>query len=108
MSSLMKPKKNKSPFIELTVKETVRLFDDVIYIKFEEEMDYLPGQFISILFEIDDEKYLRQYSICSAPSVEKNPAIVVKKREKGIVSKYLVEEITQDDVQAAVLTPKVL
>ncbi len=77
---------------ELTVKEVVRETPEAITIVFEKparQMDYEPGQFLTLIIPVDGKEVRRSYSLCSSPLTEAHPAVTVKRVASGSVSNYL-------------------
>lgn len=88
-----KPEEGKSDrYHNLTVKEVIRETPDAITIVFEapsREMNYEPGQFLTLIIPIEGEEVRRSYSLCSSPLTEANPAVTIKRVASGKVSNYL-------------------
>jgi len=79
-------------YLLMTVKEVVKVTEDAVNIVFdkpEETFNYLPGQFITLIFTIDGKKLRRAYSLCTTPGVDDYPAVTVKKVPGGVVSNYI-------------------
>ncbi|HCA07576.1 iron-sulfur cluster-binding domain-containing protein [Chryseobacterium sp.] len=51
---------------------------------------FVPGQYINVRVKIDNEEYIRSYSICSLPS-EASLKFGVKRQEGGKVSNFLLD-----------------
>jgi len=78
--------------IENKIKET----DDSVTLVLkpsEALINYKPGQFITLLFDLNGEKLRRSYSFSSSPETDSKPSITVKKIQGGKISKYLTEEV---------------
>lgn len=94
-------KKNSEPskgdqYLSLKVREVVKETPDTVSIFFEQPepyLDYKPGQFITVILEINGKEQRRSYSLCTSPFVDPYPGISVKRVDKGIVSNYLNDHI---------------
>jgi len=97
-----KPEKDEQPanphYRELTVQEVVRETKDAVSLVFavpDRPMTYKPGQFLTLIFQIDGKEVRRAYSLCSSPHVDLNPAVAVKRVEKGQVSSLVVDTVKE-------------
>ncbi len=91
----------------LKVKQIIKETADAITIVFEKPasgMNYLAGQFLTLIVKIDGKEYRRAYSLCSAPKVDADLAVTVKRVPKGIVSNYLPDNLKVGD-EMEVLEP---
>lgn len=52
---------------------------------------YLPGQFLTLNIEVDGTWNRRSYSLCSAPGIDPNPTVCVKRVAGGLVSNHLID-----------------
>lgn len=76
-------------YLTLRVRETVQETSDTVTIYFDQPdpiMDYLPGQFLTLIVEIDGKQERRSYSLSTSPFVDPFPGITVKRLEGGLVS----------------------
>ncbi|MET2986056.1 2Fe-2S iron-sulfur cluster-binding protein [Aureibaculum conchae] len=92
-----------STFYKLSVKEIQQETKNSISIVFtipedlQEKFKFIPGQYITIKKILDGNEVRRAYSICS--SLQSNSVkIAVKKVEKGLFSKYAVNELKVGDI----------
>lgn len=83
--------------ITVKVKELTIETEDAVTFTLDTILDYQPGQFITVILNINGEEYRRSYSLSSSPVTEIFPAFTVKKIAKGIVSNYLVDQIQVGD-----------
>ncbi len=80
-------------FHNVSVKTINRLTKDAVEIVFDipadlkETFSFFPGQYLTLIVEINQKEERRSYSICSENGADL--AIAVKEVENGIVSKYL-------------------
>jgi ring-1,2-phenylacetyl-CoA epoxidase subunit PaaE len=59
---------------------------------------YLAGQYLSLIFRVNNRRYIRPYSFSSAPGVDKTLNITVKRVPGGIVSNHIIDKLKIDDV----------
>ncbi|MEZ0543080.1 2Fe-2S iron-sulfur cluster-binding protein [Fibrella arboris] len=86
----------------LKVKEVIRETPDAITIQFwhpiNEVVRYQPGQFLTFLLTIGNQKVRRSYSMSSSPHVDASLAVTVKRLPGGLVSNYLCDRLKEGDV----------
>lgn len=58
-----------------------------------EKLEYLPGQFLTILFDINGKEIRRSYSLGSCPGIDVVPFITVKRKENGEISRRIHERL---------------
>lgn len=54
---------------------------------------YRPGQFCTFRFRIDGEEHLRSYSMSSAPEVDPDLTVTVKRVPGGLVSNWILDHV---------------
>lgn len=89
-----------SRYLTLTVKQVRRETSDAVSLVFDEPkggLNYQPGQFITLILNIDGKKVRRAYSLCSSPFVGELPAVTVKKVEGGLMSGFVNASIKAGD-----------
>ena len=92
--------KGSDHYYDLKVKEVVNETKDAISIVFENPeggLDYKPGQFLTLILDINGESVRRSYSFSSSPYVDPNPSVTVKRVDGGLVSNYLNDNIKAGD-----------
>ena len=89
-----------SSYYNLKIKDIIKETDDALTIVFDKPNDisYKSGQFLTFLISINGEKFRRSYSLCSAPGIDKDLAVTVKKMINGKVSGYLFNNLKKGDV----------
>lgn len=106
--SLFKKKKNKKDdrYLTLTIKEVVRVAKDAVNLVFENpgSFEYEPGQFITIIKEVNGKKIRRAYSLCTTPFEDEYPAVTVKRVEGGAMSNDLNDHAKAGD-QLEIMLP---
>lgn len=94
-----KPSKSDRYF-QLKIKEVKKETEDTNTLIFdipERPLNYLPGQFLTLILPIKGEEVRRSYSLCTSPFADENPAITVKRVEEGVVSNYLNDHMKAGD-----------
>ncbi len=89
-------KKKGSHYLSLKVREVVQETPDAVSIYFEQPepyLDYKPGQFLTLILEVDGKEERRSYSLCTSPFVDPYPGITIKRIEGGVVSNFLNDKI---------------
>lgn len=106
--SLFKKNKNKKDdrYQIVTIKEVVNVAKDAVNLVFEkpDSFDYEPGQFITIIKEVNGKKIRRAYSLCTTPFEDVNPAVTVKRVEGGAMSNDLNDNAKAGD-QVQIMEP---
>ena len=90
-----------SRYQKLTIKEVVNIAEEAVNLVFEKPENaftYKPGQFLTLIREIEGKKVRRAYSLCSSPFIDEYPAVTVKRVPGGIMSNYLNESVKAGDV----------
>lgn len=65
------------------------------------KIKYIAGQYLTLIFRINGRRYIRPYSFSSAPEVDTNLEVTVKRVANGIVSNYINDFIKIGDVLEA-------
>ena len=87
-------------YYKLKVKEIVKETWNAISIRFHHTtpvMEYRPGQFLTLIAEIDGKEVRRSYSFCSAPEIDQDLAVTVKRVDGGLMSNYLTDHLVVGD-----------
>jgi len=89
-------------YYELKVKKVIAETKDAIQIVFAQPegkaISYKSGQFLTLIVQIDGKDVRRAYSLCSAPGVDSDLAVAVKRVEKGLMSNWLPDNLKEGDV----------
>lgn len=91
-----KEDKKGKKILSLKVREVVRETADTVTIYFEQPepyLDYKPGQFLTILLDLDGKEERRSYSLCTSPYVDPYPGITIKRVQEGLISNYMNDSI---------------
>ncbi|GGZ35880.1 phenylacetic acid degradation protein [Echinicola pacifica] len=89
-------KKRGSQYLSLKVREVVKETEDAVTVYFEQPdpyLDYKPGQFLTLILEVNGKEERRSYSLSTSPYVDPHPGITVKRVEGGLVSNHLNDGI---------------
>lgn len=96
-----KKEEKKSEYIDLTVKEVVKETEDAVSIVFnqpsDQAIDYLPGQFLTLIQNINDQKVRRAYSLSSSTAINELPTVTIKRVEGGLMSNHINNNISAGD-----------
>ncbi len=95
-----KKEKAKNKFLELEVKEIINETHDAVTLVFdpaEQNFHYLPGQFVTLIFEIEGKEERRSYSLCSSPFTGDDPAVTIKRVADGKISNFINDHIKAGD-----------
>ncbi|HXA02520.1 MAG TPA: FAD-binding oxidoreductase, partial [Cytophagaceae bacterium] len=90
-----------SSYYNLKVKNIIKETDDALTIVFEKPdnaISYKSGQFLTLIIPINGEKLRRSYSLCTAPGIDQDLAVTVKKMVNGKVSNYLADNLKKGDI----------
>lgn len=87
--------------IKLTVQNIVHETKDAIAIYFKDELGQIPhfwpGQFLTLVLNINGQSVRRSYSICTSPTSLPEIGVCVKRVEGGLVSNHLVDTLKIGD-----------
>lgn len=83
-------KKTPKGFSAVKIKSIDRLTNDAVKVTLDTTQEFIPGQYIDFLIEMNGEELRRSYSICSGKN--EPLAVAVKEVEKGKVSKWFNNE----------------
>lgn len=93
--------KNSNRYFTLKIKEVRKETEDtntLVFEKPERHLNYLPGQFLTLILPIKDNEVRRSYSLCTSPHNDEFPAITVKRVDSGVVSNYLNDHMKAGDI----------
>ncbi|NCD70757.1 ferredoxin--NADP reductase [Mucilaginibacter agri] len=62
------------------------------------KLKYEPGQYLTLIFRINGRRYIRPYSFSSAPLVDSNIEVTVKRVSGGIVSNHIIDKVQIGDM----------
>ncbi len=83
--------------LELKIREIIRETTDTISLVLENTdgttLNYIAGQFLTFLFNINGKELRRSFSLSSAPDLDKYPVVTIKRMENGEISRYIFDHI---------------
>ncbi|MBB6110785.1 ring-1,2-phenylacetyl-CoA epoxidase subunit PaaE [Mucilaginibacter lappiensis] len=62
------------------------------------KVKYLAGQYLTLIFRINGRRYIRPYSFSSAPGIDSNIEVTVKRVTGGIVSNHIHDKLSVGDI----------
>ncbi|WP_281614657.1 ferredoxin--NADP reductase [Flammeovirga sp. SubArs3] len=87
--------------LKLKVVDVVKETSDAISIHFKQpffrKIKYTPGQFLTLLVNVNGRVERRCYSLNSAPKVDKTISVTVKRIKDGKVSNFLFDNVKKGD-----------
>ncbi len=101
-----KSEKKNDRYLSLRIREVVNVATDAVNVVFEkpEGFEYEPGQFITVIDEVDGKKIRRAYSLCTTPYEDKYPAVTVKRVLGGAMSNHINDRFKSGD-QVQIMQP---
>ncbi|SDQ00111.1 ring-1,2-phenylacetyl-CoA epoxidase subunit PaaE [Mucilaginibacter sp. OK268] len=79
-------------------KETI----DTVTICFKQpglkKIKYLSGQYLTLIFRINSRRYIRPYSFSSAPGIDPNIEVTIKRVPGGIISNHINDRVAVGDI----------
>ncbi len=87
-------------YSNLEVKNIIWETNDAISIVFNQTnpaMEYRSGQFLTLIASINGKEVRRSYSFCSAPEIDQDLAVTVKRVPGGLMSNYLLDNLKVGD-----------
>lgn len=61
------------------------------------KIKYKSGQYLSLIFRINNRRYVRPYSLSSCPETDQFLEVTVKRVENGIISNHIIDQVKQND-----------
>lgn len=87
--------------VTLKIVKVVRETEDAISIHFKQpffrKIKYSPGQFLTLLINMNGHVERRCYSLNSAPNIDKTVSITVKRIKDGKVSNFLYDNVKEGE-----------
>ena len=102
------PARNGPALSELVCVERWNETVDVVSFRFQAgepmKFDYKPGQFMTLVLEINGDQVCRSYTLSSSPSRPYSLMVTIKRVAGGLVSNYLIDHL-QPGQRVRVLPP---
>jgi ring-1,2-phenylacetyl-CoA epoxidase subunit PaaE len=93
--------------IDLLVNNVIRETDDAVTLVLENPegriIDYKAGQFLTFIFNIHGKEIRRSYSLSSAPGIDNDLAVTVKRVQNGEISRYVFDNISRGSILKSLL-----
>lgn len=91
-----------SNYLNLVVDEIIEETHDTVSILLHErddrDLSFIPGQFLTFIFDADGKETRRGYSIWTTPDELPQVGVAIKKFKDGVATKYLLENLKVGDV----------
>ncbi|MEM7104221.1 MAG: ferredoxin--NADP reductase [Bacteroidota bacterium] len=90
-------------FHKLKVKEVIQETKDAVSLVFDipaalsETFKYIPGQYLTLKFNLNNKEVRRAYSFSSSPATEQDPKVSIKRVLGGLVSNHINDNIKAGD-----------
>ena len=68
-------------------------------VELEDEIEFLPGQFVNLIFEANEETYMKPYSIASSRKSKKEVELTINLVEDGRATPHLFKKEIGDEVK---------
>lgn len=89
-------------FLNLVVDEIIDETHDTVSIILHEkdgrDLSFVPGQFLTFIFDADGQETRRGYSIWTTPDELLQVGVAIKKFKDGVATKYLLENLKTGDI----------
>jgi len=91
----------RATFRDLQLREVIAQTHDAVTLVFDNPSDnpirFLPGQFLTLIFDIEGQEVRRAYSFCSDPAESATLALTVKRVPGGLVSNHICDHLRPGD-----------
>src|SRR6478752_7867912 len=89
--------------LRLTISKINEQPNDMVVFELQSDIpiSFIPGQFISLEFNINGKPVRRSYSLCNSPYIDEPLTIAVKRIDNGDVSRRLHENYKVGDTLIA-------
>ncbi|MCA6069096.1 ferredoxin--NADP reductase [Chryseobacterium sp. RG1] len=85
----------------LKIVDIIQETDDTITLCFKQpalkKIQYVAGQYLTLIVRINGRRYIRPYSFSSCYGVDRNIEVTIKRVPNGIVSNYIIDMINIGD-----------
>ncbi|TFF35535.1 ferredoxin--NADP reductase [Mucilaginibacter psychrotolerans] len=89
-------------FFTLKVVEVRTETADTVTVAFKQpglkKVKYQAGQYLTLMFRINGRRYIRPYSFSSAPLIDVNLEVTIKRLPGGVVSNHIIDTLKVDDM----------
>jgi ring-1,2-phenylacetyl-CoA epoxidase subunit PaaE len=85
-------------YLQLRIKEIIRETPDAFTYQFENIIQYQAGQFLTFLITLHGTEYRRSYSFSSTPGIDQYPAVTIREKENGEISRHILRNWKIGDI----------
>ncbi|SEW20947.1 ferredoxin--NADP reductase [Chitinophaga arvensicola] len=83
------------------IRETAGTYTYKLENTSSEPLEYLPGQFLTFLIQLNNKEYRRSYSFSSTPGIDPFIAVTIREKENGEISRHLIHTWKINDIVTA-------
>jgi ring-1,2-phenylacetyl-CoA epoxidase subunit PaaE len=91
-----------SPILSLRVTRIIHETKNAVSLHLQpedgKEIQYHPGQFLTLIFNIRDKEIRRSFSLSSSPGIDKDLAVTIKRIPTGEISTYIYNHVKEGDI----------
>jgi len=85
------------------IKETPDTYTYLLENTVPEPVLYQAGQFLTFLVELHGTTYRRSYSLSSTPGIDAQPAVTIREKQNGEISRHIIRHWKKGDVVTSLL-----
>ncbi|SFD27777.1 ring-1,2-phenylacetyl-CoA epoxidase subunit PaaE [Chitinophaga sp. CF118] len=93
-------------YLRLHIVEVIHETADAFTYRLEDStgkpLNYQAGQFLTLLITLHGTEYRRSYSFSTTPGVDPLPAITIREKENGEISRYILRNWKAGDIVTAI------
>ena len=89
-------------YLQLRITEIIKETPDAFTYRFENTITYQAGQFLTFLITLHGTEYRRSYSFSSTPGIDPYPAVTIREKENGEISRYILRNWKKGDILTAI------
>jgi ring-1,2-phenylacetyl-CoA epoxidase subunit PaaE len=89
-------------YLRLCIKEIIKETPDAFTYRFENTLSYQAGQFLTFLITLHGTEYRRSYSFSSTPGIDEFPAVTIREKENGEISRHIFRHWKTGDIVTAI------
>ncbi|MBI1939775.1 MAG: ferredoxin--NADP reductase [Ignavibacteriales bacterium] len=84
--------------IKKIIRETNSVTSLLLQARESDQLNFTAGQFVTLLFNLDEEEIRRSFSISSSPLDLPQLRITIKRAEDGLASKHFLDEVKTGEI----------
>src|SRR6186713_3048049 len=89
-------------YLQLRIKDIIKETPDAFTYRFENKIQYQAGQFLTFLITLHGTEYRRSYSFSSTPGIDEYPAVTIREKENGEISRHILRNWKTGDILTAI------